>query len=184
MDIDGIVVKSVGGRGTNPGQFHYPNGIRQSKEKEIYVCDGDNHRIQVFDEDLNLIRVIGKEGKAEGCFKSPDDLDFDEAGNIYVVEQYNHRIQVLTPEGRHIRYIGRPGANQGELDHPVSAAIHRNMIYVTEGEGGCISVFTLTGEFVTAFGHGLPSPECIAIDEDGYIHVSDVTCNKNLLVTF
>ena len=34
LDIDGVVIKSVGGRGTNPGQFHYPNGIRQSK----YMC--------------------------------------------------------------------------------------------------------------------------------------------------
>ena len=181
MDIDGIVVKSVGGGGTNPGQFNYPNGIRQSKEKEIYVCDSNNHRIQVFDEDLNLIRVIGEQGERNGCFRFPTDLDFDEAGKIYVVEYYNHRIQVLTPEGRHIRYIGRFGANPGELKHPVSAAIHKNTIYITEGKNNRISVFTLTGEFVTTFGHKLSRPECIAIDEDGYIHV---TCNKKLLVTF
>ena len=105
----------------------------------------------------------------------------DEAENIYVVEEGNHRIQVLTPEGRHIRYIGRRGTNKGELNSPVSAAIHRNMIYVTEMKGRRISVFTLTGEFVTTFGNRLPSPGCIAIDEDGYIHV---TCNKKLLVTF
>ena len=178
LDIDGIVVKSVGGRGTNPGQFNYPNGIRQSKEKEIYVCDSNNHRIQVFDEDLNLIRIIGERGRG---FGHPDDLDFDKTGNIYVVEQWNHRIQVLTPEGRHIRYIGRPGANPGELDTPVSTAIHRNMIYVTEANNNRISVFTLTGEFVTTFGHQLSCPECIAIDEDGYIHI---TCNREAIVTF
>ena len=181
MDLNGIVINSVGEKGSNPGQFNFPNGIRQSKEKELYVCDTTNHRIQVFDEGLNLIRVIGKWGEMDGFFNVPCDLDFDEAGNIYVVEQKNHRIQVLTPEGRHIRYIGRPGANPGELNNPVSPAIHRNMIYVTEMGGGRISVFTLSGEFVTTFGHQLPRPECIAIDEDGYIHI---TCNKTLLVTF
>ena len=46
---------------------------------------------------------------------------------------------------------------------------------------GRVSVFKLTGEFVATFGHKLSSPECIAIDEDGHIHV---TCNKKLLVTF
>ena len=39
LDMNGIIVKSVGGRGTNPGQLNFPNGIRQSKKKEIYVCD-------------------------------------------------------------------------------------------------------------------------------------------------
>ena len=179
MDRNGTIIKSIGEKGSNSGQFNLPNGIQQSKEKEIYVCDSYNHRIQVFDEDLNLIRVIGERGERDGCFNVPDDLDFDESGNIYVVEQRNHRIQVLTPEGRHIRYIGRLGANPGELKHPVSPAIHRNMIYVTDD--GRVSVFKLTGEFVATFGHKLSSPECIAIDEDGYIHV---TCNKKLLVTF
>ena len=181
MDRNGIIIKSVRERGTNPGEFNFPNGIRQSKDKEIYVCDSDNHRIQVFDEDLNFIRVIGERGERDGSFNSPDDLDFDEAGNINVVKQENHRIQVLTPEGRHIRYIGRPGANPGELNQPVSAAIHKDMIYITDVYKKRISVFTLTGEFVTTFGHIIPRPECIAIDEDGYIHV---TCNKEVIVTF
>ena len=181
MDRSGTVIKSVGEEGSNPGQFAFPNGIRQNG-KEIYVVDGGkNSRIQVFDEDLNLLRIIGERGTDDGCFNEPCDLDFDESGNIYIVEQYNHRIQVLTPEGGHIRYIGRPGANPGELNSPASAAIHRNMIYVTEIKGSCISVFTLTGEFVTTFGHKLPRPECIAIDEDGYIHV---TCKREIIATF
>ena len=117
----------------------------------------------------------------DGCFKVPCDLDFDKAGNIYVVEYDNHRIQVLTPEGRHLRYIGRPGANPGELEHPVSAAIHRNMIYVTELKNQHISVFTLTGEFVTTFGHNLSRPYCLDIDEDGYIYV---TSNEKTLTVF
>ena len=182
MDRNGIVVKSVGGVGSNPGEFSFPNGIRQNKDKEIYVCDGrSNSRIQVFDEDLNLLRIIGKRGTSNGCFESPGDLDFDEAGNIYVVEQRNHRIQVLTPEGQHIRYIGRHGVNPGELSDPLSPAIHRNMIYVTEPFNRRVSVFTLAGEFVTTFGHKLSRPECIAIDEDGYIHV---TSNEQVIVTF
>ena len=182
MDKNGTVLNSVGGEGSDPGQFVFPNGLRQSKEKEIYVCDSDNDRIQVFDEDLNLIRIIGENDELEGSLFSPTDLELDNCGNIYVAEQNNHRIQVLTPEGRHIRYIGRPGANPGELDYPVSAAIHRNMIYVTEPLRNRVSVFTLTGEFVTTFGHSLSRPECIAIDEDGYIYI---TCmEQNFIVKF
>ena len=183
IDRNGVIIKSVGEEGTNPGDFGYPNGIRQNKDGEIYVCDSYNCRVQVFDENLNLLRVIGEAGMANGCFESPDDLDFDEAGNIYVAEQYNHRIQVLTPEGQHIRYIGRPGVNPGpgELDHPVSPAIHRNRIYVTEIKVQRVSVFTLTGELVTTFGHDLSLPYCLTIDEDGYIYV---TSNEKTLTVF
>ena len=63
MDKNGTVLKSVGGRGSNPGQFDIPNGIRQNG-REIYVVDDKNCRIQVFDEDLNLLRVIGERGIA------------------------------------------------------------------------------------------------------------------------
>ena len=51
MDHDGQVVSSTGSKGDGPGQFNIPNGIRLSRDNEIYVCDSSNHRIQVFASD-------------------------------------------------------------------------------------------------------------------------------------
>ena len=181
MDRNGSIIAAIGAEGKTPGQFDFPNGIRQSKDREIYVCDTNNHRIQVFKEDLSFIRVIGTEGEKDGCFKCPTDLDFDHAGNIYVVDQGNRRVHVLTPEGQHIRNIGKQRANKGELDVPISVAIHRDVLYITEMEGGRISVFTLTGDFIATFGHKLSRPQSITIDEDGYIYV---TSNKEVITTF
>ena len=182
MDKNGTVVKSVGRTGSNPGEFIFPNGIRQSKEKEIYVCDSFNNRIQIFDEDLNLIRIIGGEqGDGDGCFNIPNTLDFDEVGNIYVTDERNHRVQVLTAEGQHIRNIGSCGSEPGELQQPASAVVHKNMIYIADYANGRISVFKLTGEFVTTFGHGLSSPGSVDVDEDGYVHVS---CHPGVITTF
>ena len=178
MDLNGRVIKSTGRMGYHSGEFNFPNGIRLSKDDKLYVCDTHNRRLQVFNKDLSFDRLIG-----ENCyFEGPDDLDFDDAGNLYIVDQHQHCIQVLTPQGQHIRYIGRHGLGQGELDNPVSAAIHRNMIYVTDMANKRISVFKLTGEFVTTFGEGsLTRPICIAIDDNGYVHVTD---NRSRLVTF
>ncbi len=168
------VVNSVGTQGSDPGHFDYPNGIRLSKDNELYVCDSSNHRVQVFDQSLQLLRTIGGQGSGNRHFYSPDDLDFDDDGNIYVVEQLNHRIQVLTPQGKYIRTIGRYGNGPGELSKPISPAIHRGMLYVTDKNNKRISVFKTTGEFVTTFGEGvLSSPESIAIDENGYIYVTN-----------
>ena len=182
MDMNGIIIKATGRKGNRPGEFNFPNGIRLSKDSEIFVCDSRNHRIQVFDTDLNLIRVIGRRGSGNGCFEHPDDLTFDERDNLYVADERNHRIQVLTPQGEHILNIGKCGKGLGEIEHPISVAIHKNLVYVTDCNNKRISVFKTTGEFVATFGEELlTDPECIAIDENGYIHVTD---GRSRLITF
>ena len=164
-----VIIKSTGRKGRAPGEFEFPNGIRLNKAGEIYVCDSDNHRVQVFDRDLNFLRKFGRRGSGKGCFDNPADLDFDEAGNLYIAEQRNLRIQVLTPQGDHIRYIG-----EGVLHDPVSPAVHQNMVYVTDVEGCRIAVFTTSGEFRTSFGEKiLQRPEGITIDNDGFVYVTD-----------
>ena len=141
------------------------------------MCDGNNHRVQVFDRDLNFLRMFGRGGSEKGCFHHPADLDFDEAGNLYVVEQDNRRIQVLTPQGDHIRYIG-----EGVLSRPVSPAVHQNMVYVTDIQSHRITVFMTSGEFVTSFREKiLQRPECITIDNDGVIYVTDA---RSRIITF
>ena len=49
-----------------------------------YVGDRNNHRIQVFDLDLNFVRSIGSRGKGRGELNAPYDVKFDTAGNMYV----------------------------------------------------------------------------------------------------
>ncbi len=172
MDMNGSVVASTGSLGSGPGQFNFPNGIRLSKNSEIFVCDSNNHRIQVFDKYLNLIRILGRYGHGKGCFDWPADLDFDEDGTIYVADMNNYRIQVLTPGGEHIRFIGERSLKHHNC--PRSPAIHRGLLYVTEAVNHCISVFKTTGDFVTTFGEKeLVSPEGIAIDDGDFVYVTD-----------
>lgn len=173
---DGTIVKSVGTKGNAPGEFKHPKGIRVSNNNELYVCDMGNHRIQVFDKALKFLRSIG-DRRSGGSFQFPGNLDFDETGNMYVTDQDNHCIQVLTPDGGHIRNIGMPGKKAGELYRPISVAVHKNMVYVADRVTKGISVFKTTGEFLTVFGKGaLSHPQCMAIDEHGYIHVTDDRC--------
>ena len=177
MDMKGTIIKTVGTEGTKPGQFNSPSGIHLNKD-EIYVCDTLNHRIQVFDKELNLVRIFGKQGDGKVCFYKPTDLDFDVDGNIYVADHSNHRIQVLTPDGTHIRNIGSHGAKPGELNKPLSVAIHEGLVYVTDKYNKRVSVFRTTGDFVTAFGEGqLDRPECVAVDDNGFVNVTDNQCN-------
>ena len=99
------------GRGGKEGEFDDPRGVTLY-DNQVHVCDRDNHRIQVFDLDLNFVRSIGSCGKGRGEFNAPDDVKFDTAGNVYVAEINNRRVQVLDSSGHFIRAFG--GGRRGK----------------------------------------------------------------------
>ena len=106
LNSAGNVIKVVGKLGKGNTEFHFPNGLRVSKNNELYVCDSDNNRVQVFDLDLNFKQSFGKKGTGRGQFDSPLDVNFNLTGNIYVTDGGNHCIKVFLPHReRHIHTI-------------------------------------------------------------------------------
>ena len=45
---------SIGGLEKGIAKFDLPNGLRISQYNELYLCDSNNHRVQIFDLDLNF----------------------------------------------------------------------------------------------------------------------------------
>ena len=141
------------------------------------MCDCDNHRIQVFDLDLNFVRSIGSRGKGRGEFNAPHDVKFDTAGNMYVADFDNSRVQVLDSSGHFIRAFGEEG--EGKLSGPSGLHIADKHVYVSDYSGHCIVVYETSGKFVTRFGGRgqkegeLRYPFCITSCVDGFIHVCD-----------
>jgi len=85
------------------------NGLKISKDEELYVCDDMKHQINVFNSELTYMRKIGQRGSKPGQFNVPHDLSFDSQGNIYIADTKNYRVQVLTQEGEFIRMFGAKG---------------------------------------------------------------------------
>lgn len=86
---------SIGGLGKGVARFDIPNGLRISQYDELYVCDSNNHRVQIFDLDLNFKRMFGSQGSGKSQLSAPTDVDFDSCGNVYIVDSWNNRIQVF-----------------------------------------------------------------------------------------
>ena len=128
LNSAGTLITIVGKLGEGNAEFNGPNGLRVSKNNELYVCDSYNNRVQVFDLNLNFKRSFGKKGTGKGQFDFPADINFDSKGNIYVTDIKNHRIQVFTPHREcHIHTI------QGDaVFRPVSLFTHGNHMYVTD----------------------------------------------------
>ena len=45
----GTFVRSWGSRGAGPGQFRFPCGIVLSDDRQLWVCDFTNQRLQLFE---------------------------------------------------------------------------------------------------------------------------------------
>ena len=177
----GELIKCVGQEGRKEGDFCIPHGVTLYNH-QMYVCDSDNRRIQVFDLDLNFIRSIGSRGKGTGELDSPHDIKFDSTGNMYIADRGNKRVQVLDSSGHFIRLLGQEG--EGRLSGPVSVLIADQYVYVSDFGQHHIVVYTSSGQFVTSFGgYGqkegqFAMPFYITSCTDGYIYVSDFLNNR------
>ena len=182
----GEVIKSVGKKGGNVGEFNWPCGV-QCHNNRVYVCDRNNGRIQVFDSDLKFTRSFGN---ARGELKQPWDIDFDHQGNIYIVDLDRNQVLVFTVNGQYLRHFGRKGQGKGELSAPHGLCVSGEYVYVTE-EGGnwlvnislyswnSVSVFRTSGEFIHSFwkwASELSYPRGIAVNHDGFVFVC---CNRD-----
>jgi NHL repeat len=89
---DGRLIKSWGAPGTGPGEFSTPHCIAFTKNGDVVVCDRENNRIQLFDDNGKYIR--------EMCdLFHPMAVAVDSEGMILVSDQIP-RLSMFTPEGR------------------------------------------------------------------------------------
>ena len=178
----GELIKCVGHRGRKEGEFMRPRGVTLYNSK-VYVCDSDNHRIQVFNLDLNFIESIGSYGGERGEFNEPYDMKFDRDGYVYIADYGNARVQVLDRGGQFIRRFGEVG--KGKLRGPSALHIVDKYIYVSDFILHCILVYKTSGQFLTSFGRRgenvgeFCGPYCITSCIDGLIYVCDFS-NKRV----
>ena len=178
---EGKLVKVVGQRGAQPGEFNIPTSVKIINDK-LYLCDHNNHRVQILNRNMEYVESFGCEGSGDGEFIYPYDLAQDRAGNLYVSEYGNNRVQVLNCKGQFLYSITKKGA-ASEVERvrgPRGVCVDDQFVYVCDSGNKCVSVFKTSGEFVTSFGQ-FSCPVGIALD-DGFVHVSDYTTGK--LCTF
>ena len=173
-------IKTVGSNidGTGQAEFMNPSGLGISPEGELYVCDTNNHRIQVFDLELKFRLSFGSQGKAVKQFCYPTSVAFDSNGQIFVADSMNGRIQCFSPRTESHLYT----IEHKNLRTPTGLLIHDNHIYVTDYHNHRVVVLTLAGDSVTTFGsEHMKFPEGITVDEDGFLYI---TSDHSTIVVF
>ena len=126
-DATGAQVLSWGIPGkSNPGDFHLPNGIAIDNEGRVLVCDRENHRIQVFDQE-------GEFRAMWTGFRQPTDVKVGPDGEVYVPE-LAHRFTIVDGEGEVLaQWGGETSHEAGQFVAPHGVAVDSHGdIYIGE----------------------------------------------------
>lgn len=118
-----------------PGDFYFPNGVAIAKNGDVYVSDGDNRRVQVFDARGEFVRFIDTSGVPRG-------IAIDAKQRVYVADALAHSIDVYDLKGAKITSFGERGFGPGQFNYPNDVAIDdRDRIYISDRENDQVQVW-------------------------------------------
>jgi len=107
LDLDtGRVLFDIGKRGDGPGEFNLPRDAVVGPGGELYVVDGGNFRVQVFDANGKFVKTFGTVGRQGGQFSRPKEIAVDAQGNVYVVDTAFGNFQIFDRDGRLLLDVG------------------------------------------------------------------------------
>ena len=126
----------------DPGNFAYPTNVAVDKDRNLYVSDTANDRVEVFDADGAFIRTWGKNGDGAGDFARPKGIAIDSDGHVWVADAMLNRLTVFTPDGHVLMALGSFGIQPGQFAAPAGLTIDKlNRVFESEQLLGRVQMF-------------------------------------------
>lgn len=114
----------IGKRGVGPGEFNLPRDVAVGRDGQLYVVDGGNFRIQVFDRNGKYLRAFGRVGRQLGQFARPKEVATDREGNVYVVDTAFGNIQIFNPDGELLMFVGDRSEQDGPAKYMLPSGVY------------------------------------------------------------
>ncbi len=119
----------------SPGSFLFPNGVAVASNGDVYVSDGDNQRVQVFDSTGTFVRFLDTSGVPRG-------IAIDAKERVYVADALAHTIGVYDLKGKVLTDFGSRGFGPGQFNYPNDISIDRGgRIYISDRENDQVQVW-------------------------------------------
>ena len=187
--LNGEFISQFGSKGTANSQFRDPYGLVLSQSELLFVCDRNNHRIEVFQHG-HFQYCFGQHGTEPGTFNEPVDLTLSNSEDqLFITEFSNNRIQVFTAKGQFLKVFGNFTDVPFKLQYPVG--IHYTPdghLLISSNDTNCVLVFEEDGKFRSAIegtyqGKKRFSNPCgVVMMDNGHIVIADFGGNR--LVVF
>lgn len=175
LDRDGRFVRSFG-----RDALRRPVGITYSSARQrLYVVDGDEHQVKLFDLTGAMTKAIGRRGTMPGEFNYPSHI-YAAGDRLLVADTGNFRVQLLDLDGTCLKVIGKKGDGAGDFALPKGVAFDsEGHIYVVDAQFENIQIFDSDGRLLMAFGEegggigAFSLPAGLTIDNMDRIWVAD-----------
>ncbi len=187
-------LKTWGVQGNALGSFNTPRGLALGPDGSVYVADAQNHRIQKFDAEGNLLTAWGSQGVLEqnsagpSQFNEPWGIGVSPEGSVYVADTWNHRIQKFDANGNFVKAWGRFGQAEtfDALWGPRAVAVDaQGRVFVADTGNKRIVIFDKDGNGLASVSSAgfepgfLDEPVGLALAPDGTLYVAD-TWNQRI----
>jgi DNA-binding beta-propeller fold protein YncE len=126
--------------------FSMPSDVAVGRDGGLYVLDGVNHRVVVFDAAGELRFKFGSRGSDLGQLLFPLGITTTPDGKVYVADSGNHRFQVFSADGKPLKAVALPGSASGVPPDPTDVAIDtaRQHLYVVDNDNHKLHVYNLS----------------------------------------
>jgi DNA-binding beta-propeller fold protein YncE len=127
--------------------FLQPSDIAIGRDHQIYVLDGVNNCVKVFDAQGRYLFAFGGKGAQPGEFNSPLGIAADKEGRIYIADSQNHRVQIFTPGGEWLKSVAVISAKGEKPADPTDMAIDesKQQMYVVDNDNHHVLVYDMPG---------------------------------------
>lgn len=141
-------LRDIGRRGSAAGEFNLPRDVAIGRDGRLYVVDGGNFRIVVFDRDGRYLQSFGSVGKQYGQFARPKEIAADREGNVYVVDAAFGNFQIFNADGELLLFVGDRSERDGPARYMLPSGIavdEDGRVYVVDQWFRKIDVFRPAG---------------------------------------
>ncbi|MFA4964557.1 MAG: 6-bladed beta-propeller [Thermoleophilia bacterium] len=135
----------IGKMGTGPGEFTFPNSAMVDSKGRLYVVDGNNGRISVWDEQGKFLLEFGK-GVGESVLGLPRGLWIDGNDRLHVVDAVNQAVKVFDVSGDEPKFLvslGAFGVRDGQFNYPNDVTVDGSgRMYIADRENDRIQIWS------------------------------------------
>ncbi len=136
---------TFGTYGEGDGAFIFPNEALTDSQSRIYVSDGNNGRISVWDPEMNYVYSFGR-GSGEGALNLPRGLDIDERDRLHIVDAVGQNVKVFNVSGEQPDFLyifGDFGFGDGQFNYPNDIALDETgRLYIADRENNRVQVWS------------------------------------------
>ncbi len=160
--------------------FSMPTDCAVGRDGSLYVLDGVNHRVVVYDAEGRFCSQFGTQGNGPGQFKFPLGITIAQSGKVFVADSGNGRFQVFSRAGEFVEAVSLPKTASHMPNDPSDLIVDDtlNRLYVVDNDNHKLHVYDLQAHrFVDVWGGPgqgrlqFRYPFLMDISDQGYLFV-------------